>query len=217
MRTRTIPPRHDKDREFNALLAFWNGQLAYRALCSECARDFVRSKIGNAAGTCSKACYKRQHYRDTKEAQQAVRDRYGFPSFMSWENVVKLLRIGDYWWQGSSIPPYLNIRELELDQRSAIVWDSERYLRMPDRDEGSTKGHRFYAHPSPIQPKEETEREAFNRGHNHHASRLTADIVREIRTRYHAGESQRSIAKEYGITQSAVSAICRRKTWAHIT
>ena len=47
-------------------------------------------------------------------------------------------------------------------------------------------------------------------------ARLTSEKVRTIRLRYQAGESQQSIATDYAVTQPAISAVIRRKSWAHI-
>lgn len=41
--------------------------------------------------------------------------------------------------------------------------------------------------------------------------------IREIRSRYAAGEKQLSIAKDFQITQGRVSAICRRREWKHLS
>ena len=47
--------------------------------------------------------------------------------------------------------------------------------------------------------------------------KLTEGIVREIRTRYASGDvRQRQLAAEFGITQSMVWRISRRKAWLHI-
>jgi hypothetical protein len=44
-------------------------------------------------------------------------------------------------------------------------------------------------------------------------AKLTADLVREIRARYAAGESQDALALAFGVAQTTISVICRRKTW----
>lgn len=46
--------------------------------------------------------------------------------------------------------------------------------------------------------------------------KFTEELVRTIRARHAAGESQRSMAKEYGVTSMAVGMICRRQTWKHV-
>jgi predicted DNA binding protein len=54
-------------------------------------------------------------------------------------------------------------------------------------------------------------------GDRNHATKLTAEQVQEIRTRYAAGgERQVDLAAEFGIKQPALSALLRRATWAHV-
>lgn len=50
-------------------------------------------------------------------------------------------------------------------------------------------------------------------GTAHHAAKLTWDDVAEIRRRAAAGEQQRPLAREFGISQPVVSKIVRRETW----
>lgn len=45
---------------------------------------------------------------------------------------------------------------------------------------------------------------------------LTDDQVREIRRRYSDGELQQPLAEEFGVNQTQISAIVRRKAWAHL-
>lgn len=47
-------------------------------------------------------------------------------------------------------------------------------------------------------------------------SKLTPDIVREIRVRYANGETQESIATVFGVTQANIGYIVRRKTWVRV-
>lgn len=54
------------------------------------------------------------------------------------------------------------------------------------------------------------------RGLNSVNGKLSDDQVREIRRRRAAGESQHSLAREFGVTQPTVSAIIRRKTFAYL-
>lgn len=46
--------------------------------------------------------------------------------------------------------------------------------------------------------------------------KLDADDVRAIRLALAAGETQRSIARRYGVDQTQVSHIHRRRSWAHL-
>lgn len=55
------------------------------------------------------------------------------------------------------------------------------------------------------------------RGETSGMSKTTSDDVRKMRAAYAAGGiSQDALAKQYGLTQVAVSSIIRRKTWAHV-
>lgn len=54
-------------------------------------------------------------------------------------------------------------------------------------------------------------------GEESHLSKVTDDIVREIRRRYAAGGiSQRRLASEYGITHATLQSLIHRRTWAHV-
>lgn len=61
-----------------------------------------------------------------------------------------------------------------------------------------------------------TRPEAFPRGERHHQSKLTTDVVRDIRARYAAGESQTAIARSVGVSQATISAIVLCKVWRHV-
>jgi hypothetical protein len=47
-------------------------------------------------------------------------------------------------------------------------------------------------------------------------SKITADDVREMRTRAANGDTQKAIAETYGLAQATVSAIIRRATWSDV-
>jgi hypothetical protein len=47
-------------------------------------------------------------------------------------------------------------------------------------------------------------------------STLTDADIRVIRARYSAGETQRAIAADFGVTNKAVGYIVRRQTWTHV-
>lgn len=53
-----------------------------------------------------------------------------------------------------------------------------------------------------------------NLGSGCHLAKLTENDVREIRARIENGESQRPIARDYGIHQGTVSKIARGQTWS---
>lgn len=46
---------------------------------------------------------------------------------------------------------------------------------------------------------------------------ITDQQVREIRRLYAEGVSQQELAKRFGPTQTAISAIVRRKSWKHVS
>ncbi|MEW2478735.1 hypothetical protein AB0876_04015 [Mycobacterium sp. NPDC049093] len=49
------------------------------------------------------------------------------------------------------------------------------------------------------------------------ARKLTPDDVRQIRhERLYEGQPLRVIAARYGVSECAISSICKRRTWAHI-
>ena len=54
------------------------------------------------------------------------------------------------------------------------------------------------------------------RGERDGNSKVTERHVREIRARYRAGETQRLLAEEFGISSSQVSNICRSASWSHV-
>lgn len=53
-------------------------------------------------------------------------------------------------------------------------------------------------------------------GENHPATVLTADKVRKIKSRSANGESNKELAKAFGVTHSNISAIILGKSWGHI-
>lgn len=53
-------------------------------------------------------------------------------------------------------------------------------------------------------------------GEAHSSAKLTARQVKRIRTYYERGWAQAKLANQFGVTQAAISAIVRRKTWKHI-
>jgi hypothetical protein len=58
---------------------------------------------------------------------------------------------------------------------------------------------------------------AVVQGERNGNARVTAPMVRQIRDRHGEGARQVALAREFGITQAAISNIVRRKTWKHVT
>ncbi len=59
-------------------------------------------------------------------------------------------------------------------------------------------------------------RSSVPNGETHHKAKLTADGVRSIRSRCANGEQIKAIAKETGLSISAIWMAAKRKTWKHI-
>jgi DNA-binding transcriptional regulator YiaG len=74
------------------------------------------------------------------------------------------------------------------------------------RDGTLMKGDLHYARIHP---------EKMARGERHGSVKLTANQVQDIRNR--TAQSQREIAREFGVSQYTVMSIINRKTWKHIT
>lgn len=56
----------------------------------------------------------------------------------------------------------------------------------------------------------------FPLGERHGRSKLSADQVRRLRAAHAAGQSKRSLAREYGIHEVAVTKIITRRSWGHV-
>lgn len=66
-------------------------------------------------------------------------------------------------------------------------------------------GDRHYRRTSP---------ERGTRGHGLRPRKLTREDAAAIRTMYAKGETQRSIAERFGVTQATISEVVRYRTWA---
>lgn len=53
-------------------------------------------------------------------------------------------------------------------------------------------------------------------GEAHHSTKLTVADVYDIRRRCDAGVNQRQLAREYGVTPTAINAIAKRRSWRHL-
>jgi hypothetical protein len=86
------------------------------------------------------------------------------------------------------------------------------------RGAGWTHSDPSYSAKSAIRAgKEGLTKQGMPRGERHGRAKLTEDDVRAIRRRHAAGGiSQQSLADEYGVKQTVVSQIIRRKRWAHV-
>lgn len=60
------------------------------------------------------------------------------------------------------------------------------------------------------------EKGSFGLGAKHYAAKFTEEDVLSIRARRANGEKTTTLAKEYGVSQSAIAAIVSRRNWKHI-
>ena len=69
----------------------------------------------------------------------------------------------------------------------------------------------------PLRPDGGVRRGAFVAGNPPVTAKLTPVLVREIRRRHATGESQTSLAREYGVTDVTVWCLIHRRSWRWVT
>ncbi|WP_454199599.1 HNH endonuclease signature motif containing protein [Nocardia sp. Marseille-Q1738] len=104
-----------------------------------------------------------------------------------------------------SIIRHKNDVPLDINPHNLIT--GTRVDNVRDRDE------RGRAHAG---PRSEAMRQKAARGSRHALAKLTEQDIPVIRNAHANGENQQSIADRYGVSQVAISAIVRRKTWTHV-
>lgn len=114
-------------------------------------------------------------------------------------------------------------RTVKIHRLVAFVW-------MGEPPEGRTEinhknGERADNRPCNLEwvTREENMRHAFsaglchNRGEMNPLSKLTAEAVREIRTRHRPRiYTRKMLAEDYGVTESAIKDVLAGKTWSHV-
>ena len=93
------------------------------------------------------------------------------------------------------------------------MWVAEEYLGILFRDD-RLDNLEWCTHSANLLHKRQ--HGTMPRGTKHHNSRLTPNTIRKIRGRHDAGESQKSIASDLGLSQPHVNAIVHRRLWAHV-
>lgn len=112
-------------------------------------------------------------------------------------------------------PSCVNSDHLMLGSGKANVIDRDRKGRTATGDRNGARIHREKIGPA-VRAAIAARPEIIRRGEDAGAARLTADTVREIRKLYAEGARQVDLAARFGITQTHVSWLVRRKSWAHV-
>jgi hypothetical protein len=60
-------------------------------------------------------------------------------------------------------------------------------------------------------------RQSRPRGESSGRAKLIAENVREIRRRYDGGETQRGMAREFGVSPKAIRSLIQGKSWGHVS
>lgn len=98
-------------------------------------------------------------------------------------------------WAGTASE---NLQDMTQKGRHGLQTDPSRAAR------GEHNG--VYTHP-----------ESLVRGEAHHGAKLTAALVREIRSRFKPGDRVPSaVVREYGVNDGTMWAVIHRRTWKHI-
>lgn len=97
-------------------------------------------------------------------------------------------------------PPCVDPAHLELGTQEQNIQDAVDRRRYRHGDD----------HPFRMRP------ELVARGETRTQAKLTDTKVREIRARAAAGESGRSLAREFGVSASIAGRIIRRERWTHV-
>lgn len=97
-------------------------------------------------------------------------------------------------------PPCCNPRHLWLGTKSENTRDMFTKGRQARGERSGPRKHR----------------ERMPRGENHWQSKLTDDLVRQIRREYAAGLTQKELAARCGVNQTTIGNVVLRKTWFHV-
>jgi DNA-binding transcriptional regulator YiaG len=80
--------------------------------------------------------------------------------------------------------------------------------------------HWTHKHPEMVRRGDQTTArlhpESLRRGTAHHSAKLTEDNVRSIRRLLAEGVSQRELAREYGVSQTAIRYVKQGRNWGHL-
>lgn len=129
-------------------------------------------------------------------------------------------------WVGPR-PPGMQCRHLDGNKSNNrlenLVWgtpkeNGEDNVRLGVQPRGDRAGARL--HPERLARGDRSgarlHPERVPRGERNGMAKLTATAVAEIRQRAGAGEAQRRLAREFGVSRPAISAVVKRETWRHV-
>lgn len=187
--------------------------------CQQCGRRFEIQRYRAERGDgkfCSKSCSDASKSITPSQQLELHVDRSGGPdACWPWN--------GDRNWQGYGRFGHRG-RVLKAHQ---VAWEVANGRSVPDglivRHLCQGGGNPWCCNPRHLDTgthrqnsddKLASERQARGSGHGH--ARLTESQVRQIRAQASAGEPQRQIARQFGVSQPTVAMIVRRKTWRHL-
>lgn len=182
--------------------------------CTNCAAQFTRKNRADGLPHCSHACYVAR-----KQAHDSLAARF-------WSKVTKT---DDCWiWTGHrGAPGYgMILRGVASGDRDVVVYAHRVSFEIHHGPipEGLVVRHscdvRLCVRPDHLSlgtqadnMRDMVERGRSAKGYRHSQAKLADADVAAIRARLAAGDTQSSIAIDYGVTQSAISGIKTGKRW----
>jgi hypothetical protein len=100
------------------------------------------------------------------------------------------------------------------DNRACVnedhIYEGTKKNNAQDREMRGRSNHAFGSRNGAVKHPE------IRQGENNGRAKLTEDDVRSMRTRHRAGVKGATLAREYGLTRTTVSAILRGKLWKNV-
>lgn len=202
------------------------GIVVLDRVCETCGTTFTPSSRSNAGKFCSPTCYHAAGHQ-----KRSVRDRFWAKVDKAGSVPVHVSELGNCWlWMGYRTPRgYGKIGKPGI-HATALAHRVAYELQIGPIPAGLHVLHRCDNPPCVRGSHLFTGTDADNmadmvakgrgnapRGEAQHRAKLTEQDVRIIRERYAAGGIRQSdLAAEYGIPQTAISAIVLQKTWKNV-
>lgn len=180
-----------------------------RKNCAQCgALIEIPGRYGGGVRFCSRECsfWSRVDKREPSEcwAWTAGKDAYGYGSFGFKRTIYKSHRVALEIRLGRS----LSSEECACHDCDNPICVNPGHLRPGTRAENLSEAHakgRTSTPPHKLKP-----------GASPNNTKLTNEMVLDMRSRRASGDTIRSIAAAYDVRVGAVYAICRRHTWKHL-